>query len=523
MFVEDLLTFDLRENFQEFKLNLVNSKKYWIIYLVFIAVIFLSMMGLNNYANPTMELVVFFLCAIFGIVIIAFYSYNFNDKDLYKTAFLIIFLFGILFCFLNPICNVSDEIEHLARADVTSQGILMPEYINNSFKVSDSILHFFAPSRSLSVFQVDADTAKINTTLVPYQSIFQHNPFFGYLPQALGVFLAKLLNLNVIWMLWLGRIANLLFYSFVAAYSVKKSPILKIPLIVMACIPVCLQQAASVSIDGIIAALGILTISYFFYLIKSEDYSIGYKEIIKFLVLCLLLGLCKLPFLALTLLLFCIPRRKFDNTNYSFYIILGIVIVGLIGLLWSKYWAMPNYLHSWRLTYYTTHHVDSTKQIMYMLSHPAQTLVTFFQIPNSLSDSPVLNALSSLYSATPGAPSLNNSGFIPAIIPMFFGAVVFFYPNPDKIDVSVRIKTLFVLIIAYVGVCFSMIISWGAIGNLNDLVVHTRYFLPLLFLAPFIFNMNHVDKRNYELDFYIICLTVGFAASMIIKLTTLYY
>lgn len=520
--LENLSEINFNEKIFEFKENLIKSRKYWIIYLVFILVVSLTMFELKNYASPFNELIGILLVAIFGIFSITFYSYHNDDNNIYKTAFVIILLFGLLCCFLNPICNVSDEVEHLARADVTSQGVLFPEYVNNSFRVSGDIPSFFEINRASTVYDVGGDTDVINSTLAPYPSAFQQNPFYGYIPQAIGLAIAKLLSLSVMWYLWLGRIFNLICYAGIISYAVKKSPILKVPIIAMACIPVAIQQASSVSIDALFISLGILAFCYFFYMIRVSDGTLENKEIIIFSVICLLLGLTKLPFLSVILLLFFIPRSKFKE-NYAFKLVLiSFLIVAIVGLLWSEY-AMPNYVHSWRSVYYAQHHINSSQQLSYMISHSAETLVTIFHIPNSLSDNPVLTALANLYSAVPGASTMYKSGFISAIIPMFVGAIWFLYPNPDKPNLKEKIGPLFVLIVAYVGVALSQIISWGTVGNLNDLVIHTRYFIPLFVLVPFIFGFNHVEKRKIEVDSYIICLTVGFIAAFLIQIITFYY
>lgn len=519
---EDISTGNIGEGLSRFKDNVFKSKKYWIIYLVFLAVIVFSMFNGKNYQHLYVELIVTALVSIFGIVIISFFNCH-DDKDLYKTAFIIILLFGLLVCFLNPICNVSDEIEHLTRADITSNGILMPEYVNGSFEVSSFIPGFFEESRALTVGQVSGDTAKINDSVSTYHSAFQQNPFYSYLPQAIGILIAKLLDLNVIWVLWLGRIFNLLFYATVVSYSVKKSPILKIPLMVTACIPICIQQAASFSIDSMFAGLGFLTVAYFFYYYKSEDFSISNIEIVKFSILCLLLGLCKLPFLAMILLLLCIPSSKFKDKYSKLYILAFIMIVGIIGIFWSKFIAMPSYTHSWRAEYYRTHLINPDKQMDYILKHPVDFLIAILHIPNTLLNSSILSEFNTVHSVIPLEGKVYTSGFISAIYPLFIGAIWLFYPKLEKINIFDRIGPLLVLIIIYAGTCISQLISWGTVGSLENMGLHARYFFPLFALIPFIFGFNYVNKKDKELDVYVICLTIAFLAAFPIKLVALYY
>ena len=173
-------------------------------------------------------------------------------------------LFGLICAFVIPIDSVSDEYEHLSRAEITSRGILFPEYVNGSFESISSMSNFYDNANGKTIFEVNGDTAKINSSLAHVGSAFEQNPFYGYIFSTIGILLAKLLDLNVIWLLWLGRIFNVVMYAGLISLAIKKSPIFKIQLFAIACLPVCLFQAFSVSIDSFVAGLGILTMAYFF-------------------------------------------------------------------------------------------------------------------------------------------------------------------------------------------------------------------------------------------------------------------
>ena len=59
--------FSLKMRLSEFKNDIFISRKYWILYLVLISAIFFSLMGLDNYAHPKMEILVFVLMSIFQV------------------------------------------------------------------------------------------------------------------------------------------------------------------------------------------------------------------------------------------------------------------------------------------------------------------------------------------------------------------------------------------------------------------------------------------------------------------------
>ena len=515
------ISFDFGSELNKFKDNLIKSKKYWVIYLIFILIASLAMFNMKNYAYPSKEILFVGLTAILGVFAIAFYSYHNADKEIYKTAFVLIMIFGLLCCFLNPICNVSDETEHLARADITSQGVIVPEYKNNAFSVSESI-NFFEKNRTQTAFQVDGNM-KYSGTLTDYPSAFQHNPFYGYVAPAIGLAIAKLLGLSVLAAMWLGRLFNLILYAFLASYAIKKTPILKVPFIAMVCMPVAIQQAASFSLDALFISLGFVVFAYFFYMIKAEDKTLENKDILIFSVLCLLFGLCRLPCLASILLIFCVPTVKFKAYNAALFKVVGLFLVGILGLVYAGL-STPNYMHSaWRAAYAAKNNISSSGQIAFMLSHPGNSLAGIFHTINALDNGPVLTSMASLYSTVPGGAKMYRLGFISAIYPMFVGAIWFLYPLVERFDLKERIGALIVLVIIYLGTCLSQMISWAPVGDLYHIVVHTRYFIPLFVLVPFIFGINHVKERNVEIDSYIICLTCVFMASFIIQIAIRYY
>ena len=116
-----------------FKDNIFQSKKYWTIYIILLLVGSLSMLSINNIEHPKMEILMLICLSIIGILLISYYFSNKSQEDLYKVAFVLILVFGLLCVFAMPICEPSDCPEHLTRAEITSRGILFPEYTGNNY------------------------------------------------------------------------------------------------------------------------------------------------------------------------------------------------------------------------------------------------------------------------------------------------------------------------------------------------------------------------------------------------------
>ena len=514
----------IKNKWDDFKKNLINSKKYWFFYSIIVFLSSMSIVNINNFFYPKLEILVFLLVLFVGIVCISYYFSHRDDKELYKTAFIVILIFGILFSVFTPICCNPDEVEHFVRAEITSNGVLIPEYDrtpyiyenkyneSGSYLTIQSVLDLIEEGKSTrgggydamdfvnsSILNTNADTEPINHTVVKYHSAFAQNPFFGYLFSALGIFLAKLLDLNAIWMLWLGRIFNALLYASLIALAIKKTPILKMPLFVFSNIPFVLRLAGSVSIDPVINGLAILAIAYFLYLYKSPKKELTSKHIIKFSLIILLLGLCKVTYFVFIFLILFIPKSNFKDKKCFLYGLISIVVLLIVFVLWSKFYVDPGVFASCRSVHYDNS-ANAIEQLKFILSHKKDTLIElchiFANINNDLSFTDSFNSL-----------------FL-----MYLGGICLLYPKP-KIELKPRIGALLVLLMLYFGTYIVFMLSWTPVGQLTPIGVQPRYFFPAFALIPFIFGINNDTIINKDtIDIYTMVISISFVAMLLMSI-----
>ncbi len=529
-------------NLNEFKDVLVSSKKYWLCYLVLIVVLGLSTATYKNLAHPGFELKTLLIVAVLGVLCIAYYFMHDSDRELHKVAFVVILCFGIITSFIVPICDVSDETEHLARAELTSRGIIIPHWtgedmgLNRSYNVSSShksvvynkgagfesidAVNYLTGELGKTVYNTPYDTQKIDNTSVMIVSAFEQNPFYGYLPQALGMFVAKLLDLNVIWLLWLGRIFNLIFYAGLISLAIKKAPVLKMPLLAVACIPISIYQAASLSIDAMIIGLAILAVGYFLQLYKAEKNSLGVREVVMFSALCLILGLCKLPYLAFVFLLLLIPFDNFEKGRKIIpYMLICIAIVGIIGFMWSRY-SQPALMHSWRSR---LKYLDPEGQMQYITSHPI-FMGRFVAQLFTHNLSKILYGTFNFFGVAQKVHYADSYHLVVVTLLLFLAAVLLAYPKNTKFDLKTRIGTLLIVLMIYVGTSFIQLLTWASVGRLN-LGLSARYFVPLFALFPIIgtFRIDRLKRLGDDFDRYAMVFIVAFMAVMILSFATKYY
>ena len=529
--------FNITDKFNQYKETLIETRYYLLVYMGFIEIAFLSLLLTKNPGYVNLAVEIFLLVAILGIFCIVFYFRYNNDKELYKVAFVVILCFGLITSFIVPICDVSDETEHMSRAIITSEGVIFPHWTgedynltrtynyteDNKFESFDSKAgyvtigaeYFFLSKYGKTVYETDYDTDKIDHTPFLTTSAFEQNPFFGYLPQAIGIAIAKLLDLNVIWMLWLGRIFNLLCYASLISIAIRKTPVLKIPLLAVACIPITIYQAASVSIDSMICGLGILAVAYFIYMAKSP---VKDRDIVIFAVITLLLGLCKLPYLAFIFLLLFVPFGNFKHENSSkILIIISILSVSVIGIIWSRY-STAALMHSWRSFLFQ---VNATAQTQYFLSEPAR-LGNFLSEIATTYPATIANGVFNFYGWGPqGEHYSDHYLLITTALQLFLLFVLFLYPRKVKFDLKTKLGSLIVILIVYVGTCWIQLLTWSKVGEIS-LGITIRYFIPLLALIPVIGGISRWGDVK-EIDHYSIVLIIGFMAALVLSFTTKYY
>lgn len=484
-----------------------SNRGYLALYLAFILIIFLAMMNMGNYIRPKMEMFVFIFMVFFGFFII---DYNtLHEKELYKTAFILILITGLFLAIFTPIGLIPDEHEHFARSVITATGNLFPQFnqAHNGFSTI-GLVNQIASNEGKTFFNSVISSGTVDYSSIYYRSAFQHIPFFAYLLQGFGVLIAELLGLAPITTLWLARIFNVILYSCLASYAIRKTPILKIPFFVVVCSPLVMFITASVSADVLVNGLAFVIIAYFLYLLKGEG-KVFKKELITFFILVCLVGFCKPTFFALFLLIFLIPRNKFKK-NYYIYTILSFVLMLAIVILFSKFFMTPNLLNSFRLDYFINTHSNSTLQANYLMNNIPIALIVLFKLPNYL-----MPLFLDLFSFS----FLNyryGSDFINAIYPMFLGAIFFLYPYKNKISNKLRLGVLCIVAIIFVGTYVTFLLSWTPVGNVKEILgVQSRYFIPLFALLPLCLNFNNNEMEVKKIDNLCIILSIGFLAALL--------
>ena len=478
--------------------------------ILILGVIIFSSRDVQGNKGEIIVIVIIILVLMFLLGLYAFFKW-----ELHKFAFIFILLTGGLLVFVQPILNTPDETVHFDRAEMVSNGVIV---IDSDILEYDTIQSTVDLRNELhkTYTQSGLTEKEINYTSAKTLHVAAANPAFLYFPQALGIRIAKILHLKVIWLLWLGRLMNLLSYSLLISLGIKIAPKWKFPLFFVATLPISIQQAASCSPDAMINSLSLLLISYFLYLYSEENIKITQREIIIFSLIGVFVTLAKVTNIFLVGLILIIPKERFSNEKKVFLIkgmvIVGIVILGGVYYLYTMSFPM-NLEHKAYLESIEAE-VVAGKQLQYILNNTLKWMHDFLASLIEQADNYVIT-LNSFGWLDYGYSILN------IIVVFELGKVCI---QEQGVAISQVGKFLIFLMVGgiYCATCLALYISWTSVGASYVSGVQGRYFIPMIALFTLMFsNLSDYTrkKEKYMTDMTVITSMLG----VLLVITTLRY
>ena len=172
----------------------------------------------------------------------------------------------------------------------------------------------------------------------------------AYVPQAIGISLARILGLNTVCLLYFGRLCNLIFFVIMLYLSMKRIPFGKEVLLGVAVLPMTLHLAASFSYDVMILSCMFLLTAVCLDLAYEKE-TVRVRDVVLLAVLAAVAGPCKMVYAPILGLCLLIPMRKFGKVRNWF---ISAFAVGIA-------WGMAMYLVNSQVitTYATATEADS--------------------------------------------------------------------------------------------------------------------------------------------------------------------
>lgn len=448
-------------------------------------------------------LIIFIILEIIFIISLLYkMSETKNIKIKKEILFLYMALFiGIIFVFINVPQIRYDEHAHFWRAYEIARGNIISRTTN---ELPNSVIELFKRNDGTypnKEFNYETLKEKISEPLneenkiaFPVGATGSLTPI-SYIPQVIGILIGRVLNFSPMVILWLARMANLLCYIALVFLAIKIMPFEKWKWIIMiiALFPMTMNLAATVSPDTIIISTTLLAISYVFYL-KNVVKKITMKNMILLGILFMIPIVCKIVYFPLCLLVFILPKDKFENKlKRNLYYILTALIIFVTYFALNKLVAKGDYAIAIR--------TNMTEQILFTISDLSRDFVTAIN---------TFYSESSLYFFE----LIGGWNTINIISVVFFIILLFVMFNKESTQYEFNRKekniVLAIIIIQALGVIAAMYLGWTQARQTTVEGIQGRYFLPILPLLCMLICRNKFDCKikNKEMKFIIALIVI---------------
>lgn len=427
--------------------------------------------------------------------------------DSVKYAVISIVVLGTILNVFVPVGNVPDEANaHMINAYHMSNQILRIEDDVNNIKMRKCDLSAFGytyvkdqvmDSYLKKMFDnKDLDTELVNSK---HQIVPVKRYSFTYCLSALGISIGRLLGLNGILCILLGRILNFILFVLCIAYCLRNTPIFKSIFIFIGLLPITLQQAFSLSYDSIVLSLSLLIVLLTIQLF--HDKKLNAKKWVLLIGSCTLLIPCKsfayapLVLAPISFVLTKIDFSKFKNKKGRLFLgilVLAILLIYLLGVA------------------FVGARIQSGT-ILYLFFNPD---VLYRVLRNTLYNRGTFILISALGGSLELCTiSIFNPITIAYIVVMRFLIVKM---NPKKIGMDKKVQLLFMLII-FISFLGSMLAMYGwsySMGFFDGKTIEGfqgRYLLPvlpLLFLCSNGQDSDVSDVKTVNICNYLGVLTI---------------
>ena len=405
-----------------------------------------------------------------------------SKKEIVYTSMAL--LFGLLFIVVLTPLSGPDEEYHYRVSLIVSNKLLGVKDPNS---IVDTYIGYFNFKSNLNIGE--GYRTIIENFNIPLVDLTGRNTYelersyaywydLCYYPQAIGITIGRLLKLNFLKTYYLGRLCSLLFYTLCVFIAVKKTPVLKNLLGVVATLPICIQEAVTYSQDMWVYGLSLVLFACFLEWYFKEG-KITKTDFFFTLIVDLLLAPAKIVYSLFVIPFWFVAENKFYSKKHR--------LICMLILMAPMIYQIGYHTIS-RIVIAITHpiYADGTDaatvvgdeeyfSIQYIVAHPLEaisivlrTLKAYIKPWFSASIGRYLSGLTIV------VPSIISNSLILVLI----GASLMFEKN--HLSVPVKLTLLVVALMIFGLTLAAMLTGWTTTDAEFIEGVQGRYFTPLL-------------------------------------------
>lgn len=405
-----------------------------------------------------------------------------------KAYLTVALAWGAAMVFLSPPFQAPDEPNHFYRALTISEGRWMairqgnfagaPLPVRTAEWVEALVGDIpFHPERKqilrVLLSRVDREGGDAGAMFAHFPNTSLYSPLL-YLPQAMGLWVGRMLQLPLLYAYYLGRLLNLVATVALCGWACHRMPYGQATLVMIALSPMFVFQTASMSADALTYGLAVAFCAAI--LKASTDTRVGLRrrEIFGLVFLGALVGLSKpssapLPLFALVLMI----RPPVASTGRPWR-----TTAAIIGISWMTMLAWSLIARGLYVDANPSIRVEPDAQLALVLGHPARFLAVLWHTLAVRGEFMYLTAVGVLgWLDTPLDAAYINGFYCTLLVS---GLVA----EPARVPPGWRGRALagVVVVASYALIVLIMYLTWTAVGASVVDNVQGRFFLPLAVL-----------------------------------------
>lgn len=461
-----------KNTFPELLLRIGDFLKRNAVYIVGFFIIFIAvwrLRGTYEFAvtpNRGVKLAIY-LYFFIGFAAICFTMAK--TKKLHLVFLVMTAVLGLGFMLALPLYLIPDEPTHYMRAyDIADgnfiaaaneTGDVIREFPGNLLIGGSNYQEYF----SKIGFQLDF----VNTTENAYTSAALYSPL-SYLPQALGIFIARLFTNNSMAIFYTARIFNFAFGTALVYFAIKLIPFGKFTVFTIALMPMFLHQQISLSADVITNSLALFSVALALKI--SHEECKHPKRYLALLSVCLIvMTMCKIVYLLFILLIFTVPSNLFHNKRNAWIFKISILLAALaVNMVWFA--ISSRYFVEFR------DGVNIAEQVKFVLSNPITYL--WLLLKTFIDSFPTFFSAMIGFMLGPLTIAVSSWSYLTYMF-IFIIAVCITCDN-QRIKKSFKVVQAILFAGTAVLICSALYAQWNPVGVPYIDGIQGRYFIPII-------------------------------------------
>ena len=438
-------------------------------------------------------LIIAAIVAIIVVLLIILSKKMYKKLKTHIVYMILALIIGGMYIFFIPLGAQSDEPAHIYRCFEVAQGDIIPIQVKSKEGAQ-------LPKSLVDMININSETKKIEykkyydikemaqielnkEETVEVRTVANYHGI-SYLPQAIGVKIGLLLNLNPYYICMLGRITGLLITIGLLTFGIKKLPKHKLFATIVLLSPVVLSYAAAFTADSMTLASVFVMVSYVMHYREKKE-KIKKRDYVILAVLTFIVAISKVAYVPVIGILLFIPKECYKNTKVkilitSLYIIFGIGIV----LWWIKLCSINP----------TEGEITNTNTWIY--TNPIGYLIVLFRTTVNSGYSYIENMFAGHFLCH---NQVNPYAIVPLTYLIIVGCAFLQDENKEKTTMMQKIITTCIILASYVLISTSMYVYNTAYKAGTIIGVQGRYLVPLLMLAVLFGNNKKLNIEEHKL------------------------